>query len=104
MRFNYSEVKKVVPNDTLYITIVREPGELFQSTFDFFYSITNAFHFVPHRQNNSAETWLDNAQKYWNKSRKDSMNHFSRNHVMFDLGYREDIVDDDEISKNIQNS
>ncbi|XP_045120910.1 galactose-3-O-sulfotransferase 4-like isoform X2 [Portunus trituberculatus] len=33
--WNYKEVKKTMPEDTLFFTIVREPTSLFQSLFDF---------------------------------------------------------------------
>ncbi|XP_063877672.1 galactosylceramide sulfotransferase-like [Scylla paramamosain] len=34
-KWNYEEVKKVMPEDTVYFTIVREPTALFQSLFDY---------------------------------------------------------------------
>ncbi|KAG7486811.1 galactosylceramide sulfotransferase [Solea senegalensis] len=36
MRFNAAEVAKVLPRDTLYITILRDPAELFESSFHYF--------------------------------------------------------------------
>ncbi|KAI4896543.1 hypothetical protein NFI96_020269, partial [Prochilodus magdalenae] len=36
MRFNEAEVAKVLPADTSYITILRDPAELFESSFHYF--------------------------------------------------------------------
>ncbi|KAF4074235.1 hypothetical protein AMELA_G00237350 [Ameiurus melas] len=36
MRFNEAEVAKVLPADTTYITILRDPAELFESSFHYF--------------------------------------------------------------------
>nr|XP_019939398.1 PREDICTED: galactosylceramide sulfotransferase-like [Paralichthys olivaceus] len=36
MRFNAPEVAKVLPRDTTYITILRDPAELFESAFHYF--------------------------------------------------------------------
>ncbi|XP_040002706.1 galactosylceramide sulfotransferase-like [Xiphias gladius] len=36
MRFNAPEVAKVLPRDTLYITILRNPADLFESSFHYF--------------------------------------------------------------------
>ncbi|XP_070293197.1 galactosylceramide sulfotransferase [Salvelinus sp. IW2-2015] len=36
MRFNAPEVAKVLPTDTSYITILRDPAELFESSFHYF--------------------------------------------------------------------
>ncbi|XP_044046793.1 galactosylceramide sulfotransferase-like isoform X2 [Siniperca chuatsi] len=36
MRFNAPEVAKVLPRDTFYITILRDPAELFESSFHYF--------------------------------------------------------------------
>lgn len=39
MRFNVTEVEKVMPTDTTYITILRDPAELFESSFHYFHNL-----------------------------------------------------------------
>ena len=43
IRFNYEEVKAVMPEDTTYVAIIREPFSHFESTFHFFYNIVPSF-------------------------------------------------------------
>ncbi|XP_013787292.2 galactose-3-O-sulfotransferase 4-like isoform X2 [Limulus polyphemus] len=35
-RFNYSELKRVVPEDAIFITILRDPAELFESLYSYY--------------------------------------------------------------------
>ena len=83
-----------MPQDSVYITILREPGKLFESTFDYFYPYVGKFHEVPRHGENSIEKWLDNATKYFNNSSYGHHDHFVKNSVTFDLGFN--IKDDSE--------
>uniref|UniRef100_H2YT14 Sulfotransferase n=1 Tax=Ciona savignyi TaxID=51511 RepID=H2YT14_CIOSA len=47
MRFHAKEVKAILPDDTFYVTIIREAGSLFESMFDYFHYNCKAFARTP---------------------------------------------------------
>jgi len=47
IRFNYEEVRAVMPEDTNYVAIIREPFSHFESSFHFFYNIVPSFQEFP---------------------------------------------------------
>ncbi|XP_072315664.1 galactose-3-O-sulfotransferase 3-like [Eucyclogobius newberryi] len=81
MRFNKKELEKLMPPDTVYITIMREPSAMFESLFDYFYPFCQSMNRVP---NKSISEFLDNPFKYYRLHEGDSM--FARNCLTFDLG------------------
>ena len=62
MRFSYTEVKAVMPHDTVYITILREPFSLFQSVFSYLHWNTKSFTRVPNDHLGLA-TWLAHPER-----------------------------------------
>lgn len=58
MVFNYEQVKKLMPEDTSFITILREPGSLFESTFDYMHADCAPFSRVK-KLSNAMEYWLN---------------------------------------------
>ncbi|KAJ8405845.1 hypothetical protein AAFF_G00312820 [Aldrovandia affinis] len=81
MRFNLSELRRVMPNDTLYVTILREPASMFESLFSYYNQYCQAFRHVP---NGSLEAFLADPWRYYRPDEKDSM--YARNTLTFDLG------------------
>ncbi|KAM4040182.1 galactose-3-O-sulfotransferase 2-like [Anomaloglossus baeobatrachus] len=78
MHFHLSEVEKVMPKDTFYFTIMRNPVSLMESSFSY-YKALNIFANAP-----SLEEYLNNPYKYYNKK---SINHgYGKNLMAFDLG------------------
>ena len=59
MRFNYIEVKGLMPSDTVFITILREPFSLFQSVFSYLHWNCKSFMRVKNNQEGFA-TWIEN--------------------------------------------
>ena len=87
MRFVHAQVKKLMPNDTKYITVMREPGALFESTFTYMYDSVPAFQLLPSGDDNAALRWLDSPHKYLRNAKPVVYNMFTQNHMAFDLGF-----------------
>ncbi|KAM9500448.1 galactose-3-O-sulfotransferase 3 isoform 2-T3 [Clarias gariepinus] len=81
MRFSRSELRRMMPSDTIYITIMREPGAMFESLFSYYNQYCDTFKRVP---NGSLDTFLDKPWEYYRPDEKDSM--YARNTLTFDLG------------------
>ncbi|MCJ8731306.1 hypothetical protein PDJAM_G00198110 [Pangasius djambal] len=81
LRFSRSELQRFMPNNTIYITILREPGAMFESLFSYYNQYCDTFKRVP---NGSLEAFLDNPWAYYRPQDKDSM--YARNTLTFDLG------------------
>ncbi|KAK2913321.1 hypothetical protein Q8A67_001720 [Cirrhinus molitorella] len=81
LRFSRTELRRLMPNNTIYITILREPGAMFESLFTYFNHHCLSFKRVP---NGSLETFLEHPWSYYRPEEKDSM--YARNTLTFDLG------------------
>uniref|UniRef100_A0A8C5MM33 Galactose-3-O-sulfotransferase 2 n=1 Tax=Leptobrachium leishanense TaxID=445787 RepID=A0A8C5MM33_9ANUR len=79
MRFQLSEVEKVMPNDTFYFTILRNPIPLMESSFSYFKS------FKIFQSPKSLEDFLNNSVKYYKEDIAGS--HLAKNIMAFDLGF-----------------
>ncbi|XP_076805508.1 galactosylceramide sulfotransferase-like [Clavelina lepadiformis] len=87
MRMRYAATKSIMPKDSPFVTIVREPGQLFESTFDYFWPIVPSFQRVPHHNKTSIEDWLDQAADHMHAAGPSTYAHFGKNPTFFDLGY-----------------
>jgi len=87
MRLEYKELKPSMPADSVYITIVREPLELFLSTFVYMYGIVPAFHTLPQHGKDSAELWLDHADEYVKGKKYGGYSFFAKSGTFFDFGF-----------------
>ncbi|XP_026169007.1 galactose-3-O-sulfotransferase 3 [Mastacembelus armatus] len=81
MRFNKTELRHLMPNDTIYITILREPGSMFESLFTYYNKHCESFKRVP---NGSLEAFLEDPRRYYQPDEEDSM--YAHNTLTFDLG------------------
>lgn len=81
MRFSASEVRRLMPPDTVYVTILREPAAMFESLFTYYSQHCFSFKRVP---NGSLEAFLEAPWRYYRADEKYSM--FARNTLTFDLG------------------
>uniref|UniRef100_H2Z1W9 Galactosylceramide sulfotransferase n=1 Tax=Ciona savignyi TaxID=51511 RepID=H2Z1W9_CIOSA len=86
MRFNMKETNKTLPrNTTKYVTMLREPGKLFESIFDYYYELVDIFHAVPSSSHDHLSQWLDKAptlfkrRGYW---------FMGKNMAFYDLGFQ----------------
>lgn len=91
MRFNKAEIQHLMPNNTIYITILREPSTMFESSFTYFYHYCQSFKRV---QDGSLETFLAEPWRYYQPKEHDSI--YARNMLAFDLGLDKDRSGDDE--------
>ncbi|KAM9312121.1 galactose-3-O-sulfotransferase 4-like [Gastrophryne carolinensis] len=80
MRLNLSEVQKVMPEDSFYFTILREPASLAASTFSYFFPVFNK---AP-----NLKTFLSNPSRYYLKNK--SHYHLAHNPMWYDLGHDPD--------------
>ncbi|XP_068164919.1 galactose-3-O-sulfotransferase 3-like [Antennarius striatus] len=85
LRFNMKELQLVMPKDTIYITILREPSFMFESLFNYFLNYCDSFRRVP---NHSLETFLADPWQYYRPNEEDSV--YARNTMTFDLGKDKD--------------
>ena len=102
MRFQLREIYKVMPQDSLFISILREPGELFESTFYYFYELVPSFRNVPQNQPDSTELWLNNTDKFFKPFFRPDFWFFAKNHMMHDFGFNPAMNDDTQIANAIQ--
>ncbi|XP_035668585.1 galactosylceramide sulfotransferase-like [Branchiostoma floridae] len=79
-RFHYENIRDLMPNDSVYITVVRSPGKIFRSAFEYF-QLRRKFHIT---KENAMEAFLDDPSYYVGRYSK---TRFSRNPMFFDLGY-----------------
>ncbi|KAM9853092.1 galactose-3-O-sulfotransferase 2 [Aulostomus maculatus] len=84
MRFKKSEVAKVMPADTFYFSILRNPVDLMESIFTYYKSIP-AF-----ANTQSLDKFLDNCWQRYNPSI--SNNHYAHNIMAFDFGFNNNIT------------
>ena len=107
MRFSYDKVKSIVPRDSVYVTIMREPGRLFHSTFAYMRDVVPSFKCYPLGEQNAAEKWLNNSQRCIQQTSHKSRRWyryamFRQNHMAFDLGYDYEMNNATEISEAIK--
>ncbi|XP_058480222.1 galactose-3-O-sulfotransferase 4 isoform X3 [Solea solea] len=79
MRFNKPEVEKVMPADTFYFSIVRNPISLAESAFAYFKSVAPAFH-----KAKTLGEFADNPMKFYDPNI--TYNFLTRNLLWFDFG------------------
>eukprot|EP00062_Callorhinchus_milii_P016944 gi/632968819/ref/XP_007900739.1/ PREDICTED: galactose-3-O-sulfotransferase 2-like [Callorhinchus milii] len=83
MRFNVNEVKQVVPRESFYFSILRNPISLMESSFVYFNRISPVF-----RRVKSLGEFMMDPWEYYTPNRR--RNQFSRNLMWFDFGYNND--------------
>ncbi|XP_064256859.1 galactose-3-O-sulfotransferase 4 [Passer domesticus] len=82
MRFNLSEVQRVMPNDSFYFSIVRDPGAVAESSFSYFRAAAPAF-----RNSPSLSAFLASPFRFFRPGQRG--NHYARNLQWFDFGLPE---------------
>lgn len=91
MRFNKAELQRLMPKNTIYVTIMREPSTMFESSFTYYYHYCQSFKRV---RDGTLETFLEEPWRYYQPKEKDSMH--ARNTLAFDLGLDKDRSGEDE--------
>ncbi|XP_030044155.1 galactose-3-O-sulfotransferase 4 isoform X2 [Microcaecilia unicolor] len=80
MRFNLHEVNKVMPKDSFFFSILRNPITMAESSFMYYKDVAPAFKHVQ-----SFEVFINNPLMYYNPS--ENSNHYARNLLFFDFGF-----------------
>ncbi|XP_075131840.1 galactose-3-O-sulfotransferase 4-like [Leptodactylus fuscus] len=83
MRFNYKEVRKVMPPDTFYFTIIRDPALVAESSFSYYRNFSSAFKKAP-----NLTAFISHPSRYYEPG--DMSNNHARNLIWFDLGFDSD--------------
>ena len=100
MRFDHDNVSSIMPPDTKYVSIIREPLAHFESSFDFFYDKIPSFQQVEHNRS-SLEPWLDHADEYVRNAPRQSHTDMEKNLLFFDFGLENRNDDMDYIDRSI---
>ncbi|XP_043953833.1 galactose-3-O-sulfotransferase 4 [Gambusia affinis] len=79
MRFNKPEVEKVMPADTFYFSIIRDPVALAESSFAYYKEVAPAF-----RKAKGLGEFADDPKKFYDPRLRN--NHYARNLLWFDFG------------------
>ncbi|XP_051017163.1 galactose-3-O-sulfotransferase 4 isoform X2 [Acomys russatus] len=79
MRFNLKEVLRVMPSDSFFFSIVRDPAALARSAFSYYKSTSSAFRKAP-----SLAAFLANPRAFYRPGARG--NHYARNLLWFDFG------------------
>ncbi|XP_078681498.1 galactosylceramide sulfotransferase-like [Branchiostoma floridae x Branchiostoma belcheri] len=82
-RFHYANMRDLMPEDSLYITVVRSPAAMFRSAFEYFHLRKKYNIFQPH----AMDVFLSRPSYYVGPYGKRP---FFRNPIFFDLGYSPD--------------
>ncbi|XP_062399950.1 galactosylceramide sulfotransferase isoform X1 [Sardina pilchardus] len=91
MRFNATEVAKVLPSDTTYITILRDPAELFESSFHYFHNAVPLTWKIP--GDDKFAEFLRDPKYYYDSNGYNSF--YLKNLLFFDLGQENNLEPSD---------
>ncbi|XP_063067738.1 galactosylceramide sulfotransferase [Engraulis encrasicolus] len=91
MRFNLPEVEQLLPRDAFFFTILRDPAEVFESSFHYYHGVVPFTWFIPGED--KLRAFLDIPSQYYSP---DGFNSFYlKNLLMFDFGYDNTMEPDD---------
>ncbi|KAH0623966.1 hypothetical protein JD844_007194 [Phrynosoma platyrhinos] len=95
LRFNAREVRRVMPNDTFYFSILRDPVPLLESSYVYYKSSAPAF-----RNSKNVNEFLSSPGSYYNLSEK-NWNIYAKNNMWFDLGYDNNAAYDEHYVQSV---
>ncbi|XP_042314450.1 galactose-3-O-sulfotransferase 2 [Sceloporus undulatus] len=95
LRFNAQEVRRVMPNDTFYFSILRDPAPLLESSYVYYKDAAPAF-----RNSKNVNEFLSSPRSYYNLSEK-NWNIYAKNNMWFDLGYDNNAVYDEHYIQSV---
>ncbi|XP_073485159.1 galactose-3-O-sulfotransferase 2-like [Aquarana catesbeiana] len=94
MRFRFTEVQKVMPNDTFYFTVLRNPISLMESAFSYYKNKG------PFAKAKNLEDFLSNTSTYYDV--KMDKSHLAKNLMTFDFGFDPNELDTIKNAKSAQ--
>ncbi|NXM76286.1 G3ST4 sulfotransferase, partial [Serilophus lunatus] len=95
-KFPTPQVQKVMPNDSFYFSIVRDPSTLGESSFSSFRAAAPAFRASP-----NLDAFLAHPTLFYRPGIRG--NHYARNLQWFDFGLPEDPKNPEEIREALEN-
>ncbi|XP_039253216.2 galactosylceramide sulfotransferase-like isoform X1 [Styela clava] len=99
MVFDYTEVSSVLPPDSVFITILREPATQFESAFHYYKHKNAAFGRV--NDKHGMKEYLSNPSRYYKGPKDGQFWGFGKNNVFFDLGFNSLSDDNEYVSESI---
>lgn len=99
MRFNQEEVAKLLPPDAVYITILRDPVDLFESAFHYYHRAVPLTWSIDGE--NKLTEFLNNPQAFYNPEAFNSF--YLKNLLFFDFGFDNNLeANNSQIKEGIQ--
>lgn len=100
MRFDHCEVAKLLPPDSAYITILRDPVDLLESSFHYYHRAVPLTWKI--KSEDKLAEFLNNPQTFYSKEAYNSF--YLKNLLFFDFGFDNNLeVDDPQVTKAIEN-
>lgn len=98
MRYRHSEVNLLIPPDTMFVTVLRNPALLFESSFQYFARVVPLTWKLPGAESEQKmESFLHNPNDYYDSSGFNA--HYLHNLLTFDLGYDSEMdIEDPRVS------
>ncbi|XP_075685633.1 galactosylceramide sulfotransferase isoform X4 [Rhinoderma darwinii] len=98
MRYRHSEVNLLMPSDTVFVTVLRNPALLFESSFQYFARVVPLTWQLPGTgSEQKMDAFLSNPMNYYDSSGFNA--HYLRNLLTFDLGYDNEMnIEDPKVS------
>lgn len=98
MRFDRREVAKLLPPDAVYVTIVRDPADLFESSFHYYHRAIPSTWRI--RGENKLAQFLEHPQRFYHPRAFNSF--YLKNLLFFDFGLDNNLeADDPQVMKAI---
>uniref|UniRef100_A0A3B4AUK3 Galactose-3-O-sulfotransferase 1a n=1 Tax=Periophthalmus magnuspinnatus TaxID=409849 RepID=A0A3B4AUK3_9GOBI len=98
MRFNHSEVSKLLPPDAVYITILRDPVHLFESSFHYYHRAVPLTWKLT--DEDKLAEFLNNPTAFYSKEAFNSF--YLKNLLFFDFGFDNNLqADDSQVTEAI---
>uniref|UniRef100_A0A3P9L7C4 Galactose-3-O-sulfotransferase 1b n=1 Tax=Oryzias latipes TaxID=8090 RepID=A0A3P9L7C4_ORYLA len=98
MRFNHQEVAKLLPPDAAYITILRDPVDLFESSFHYYHKLVPLTWTIG--GDNKLAEFLKNPQAFYSPEAFNSF--YLKNMLSFDFGFDNNLkADDPQVTRHI---
>lgn len=91
MRFDRREVAKLLPSDAVYVTILRDPADLFESSFHYFRTSIPSMWKI--RGENKLAQFLEHPQSFYHPGAFNSF--YLKNLLFFDFGLDNNLEEDD---------
>lgn len=99
MRFDHKEVAKLLPPDAVYITILRDPVDLFESSFHYYHRAVPLTWKI--KSENKLAAFLNNPEAFYSEEAFNSF--YLKNLLFFDFGFSNNLdVDDPTVTTAIE--